>query len=414
MSKHVAILHYASPPVVGGVESTLAHHTRILCDAGFPVRILSGEGTPFDPRAEFILDPLFGSQHPEVLARSAELAAGEATPAFDDLTQRIEDHLRAALFGIDDCIVHNAHTLHKNLALSAALRRLLDDPSSPRFIAWAHDLAWTNAQYLPQLHEGYPWALLKEAWPRTRYVTVSEARQHELAALMGVPSARITVVPPGVDAPALLAWTPDLHRLNTRFGLLDADLLIVLPARLTRRKNIPYALETLAGVRAQSGLDARLIVTGPPGPHNPANAAYLRELLDLRESLGLAEAAHFLYIAGEGDQPFVPDDATVAALLRTADALLMTSAHEGFGMPVLEAGLLGVPVFAPAMPSVREIAGEDCWCFDPAVEPASVAARRLLAALDASPPARLRRKVRQTMRWETLVANRLLPLLEEA
>jgi len=124
-------------------------------------------------------------------------------------------------------------------------------------------------------------------------------------------------------------------------------------------------------------------------------------------------AAHFLYTAGEGDQPFVPDDATVAALLRTADALLMTSAHEGFGMPVLEAGLLGVPVFAPPMPSVREVAGEDCWRFDPNVEPAEVAARRMLAALDANPAARLRRKVRQTMRWETLVASRLLPLLEE-
>ena len=413
MSTHVAILHYASPPVVGGVESTLAHHTRVLCDAGFPVRILSGEGSPFDPRAEFIHDPLFGSQHPAVLARASELAAGEVTPAFDELTEMAGKHLRVALAGVDVCIVHNAHTLHKNMALTAALRRLLDDPAAPRFIAWAHDLAWTNAQYQPGLHDGYPWNLLREAWPRTRYVTVSEARQHELAALLGVSPASITVVPPGVDAPALLAWTPDMRRLEARFGLLDADLLIVLPARLTRRKNIPYALRVLAEVRAQSGRDARLIVTGPPGPHNPANAAYLRELLDLRVELGVQDAAHFLYTAGEGDQPFVPDDATVAALLRTADALLMTSAHEGFGMPVLEAGLLGLPVFAPAMPSGREVAGEDCWRFDPNVEPADVAARRLLAALDASPTARLRCKVRQTMRWETLVAQRLLPLLEE-
>lgn len=83
-------------------------------------------------------------------------------------------------------------------------------------------------------------------------------------------------------------------------------------------------------------------------------------------------------------------------------------------MPVLEAGLLGVPVFAPDMPSVREVAGEDCWRFDPAVEAPEIVARRLLAALDASPTARLRVKVRQTMRWETLVTGRLLPLLEDA
>jgi glycosyltransferase involved in cell wall biosynthesis len=154
-------------------------------------------------------------------------------------------------------------------------------------------------------------------------------------------------------------------------------------------------------------------VTGPPGPHNPANAAYLRELLEKRTALDLDDAAHFLYTAGDGDQPFVPDDPTVAALLRTADALLMTSTQEGFGMPVLEAGLLGIPVFAANMPSVREVAAEDCWRFDPMHDPAAVTARRLLSALDASAPARLRLKIRQTMRWESIVARQVLPLLDE-
>ncbi|MGL4648779.1 MAG: glycosyltransferase, partial [Caldilineaceae bacterium] len=231
--------------------------------------------------------------------------------------------------------------------------------------------------------------------------------------LFGVSPDAIAVVPPGVDIPELLAWTPDVARLNRRFGLLDADLLIVLPVRLTRRKNIGYALDVLAEVRAGSLRDARLIVTGPPGPHNPANAAYLRELLDRRAALGLDDAAHFLVLAGETDVAWVPDDATVAALLRTADALLMTSTQEGFGMPVLEAGALGVPVFAADMPSVREIAGENCWRFDPVFDPAEVTARRLLSALDSSAAARLRIKVRQTMRWDSLVAQRVIPLLEE-
>jgi glycosyltransferase involved in cell wall biosynthesis len=134
----------------------------------------------------------------------------------------------------------------------------------------------------------------------------------------------------------------------------------------------------------------------------------------LRESLGLVDAAHFLYTLGEGDEPFIPDDATVAALLRTCDALLMTSTQEGFGMPVLEAGLVGMPVFAADMPSVREVAGEDCYRFDPLVEAPEIVAQRLISALDSSPAARLRAKVRQTMRWETIVSERLVPLLKEA
>ena len=412
MSQPVVLLHYASPPGVGGVENTIERHAIALADLGVPVRIVSGEGAPFDPRIEVITDPLFGSQHPAVLDVARELAAGEVSSTFDTLRDSTLGRLREGIAGSGACIVHNAHTLHKNMPLTAALRLLVDEPGTPPFIAWAHDLAWTNAQYLPQLHEGYPWNLLRQAWPRTQYVTVSQARQAEMASLFEVPADSILVVPPGVDAPALLGWTPDMERLDARYHLLDADLLIVLPARLTRRKNLPYALQVLAEVREQTGRDARLIVTGPPGPHNPANAAYLKELLDLRAALGLDDAAHFLYTSDPDGQPYVPDNATVAALLRTADALLMTSTQEGFGMPVLEAGLLGVPVFAAEMPAVREVAGDDCWRFDPSVEPASVLAGRLLRAMHASPVARLRVRVRQTMRWDSIVANQLLPLLE--
>jgi glycosyltransferase involved in cell wall biosynthesis len=410
----ISFLHYASPPTVGGVESTIAQHARVLCDMGYRVRVISGDGGPFDPRIESVVDPLFGSQQAEILALNGELAAGEVSPAFYAMVETIREHLGKALAGSDVCIVHNAHTLHKNLALTAALRAMLDEPDPIHFIAWAHDLAWTNPQYQPALHDGYPWDLLRTVWPRTPYVTVSEARQRELAALLDIMPEAIVNAPPGVDVPALLAWTPEMSGLEARLHLLDADCLLLLPARLTRRKNIPYALRVLTEARAYGERDVRLIVTGPPGPHNPANAAYLRELLDLRESLGLVDAAHFLYTLGESEEPFVPDDATVAALLRTCDALLMTSTQEGFGMPVLEAGLVGMPVFAADMPSVREVAGEDCYRFDPLVEAPEIVAQRLISALDSSPAARLRAKVRQTMRWETLVSERLVPLLKEA
>lgn len=414
MSLTISFLHYASPPIVGGVEATIAQHARVLCDMGYRVRVISGDGGPFDPRIETIIDPLFGSLQPEILALNSELAAGNVPPAFYALTDTIREHLLRALGDSDVCIVHNIHTLHKNLALTAALRDLLDAPNPIRFIAWAHDLAWTNPQYQPALHHGFPWDLLRTRWPHTPYVTVSAARQRELAALLGVAPETVINAPPGVDVPSLLAWTPEMCGLEARLHLLDADCLLLLPARLTRRKNIPYALHVLAEARKQGGRDVRLIVTGPPGPHNPANAAYLRELLELREALGLNTAAHFLYTLGEADEPFIPDDATVAALLRSCDALLMTSTQEGFGMPVLEAGLVGLPVFAADMPSVREVAGEDCYRFDPMVEAPEVVVRRLLGALDASPAARLRVKVRQTMRWETIVTERLVPLLEDA
>ena len=39
----IAILHYSSPPIVGGVESVLAHHARLMADAGHEFPFLPGE-----------------------------------------------------------------------------------------------------------------------------------------------------------------------------------------------------------------------------------------------------------------------------------------------------------------------------------------------------------------------------------
>jgi hypothetical protein len=57
-------------------------------------------------------------------------------------------------------------------------------------------------------------------------------------------------------------------------------------------KNIELGLCWLAAIREQSGWDARLVVTGPPGPHNPTNAAYLEQLFLCVVNSFLDGAAH--------------------------------------------------------------------------------------------------------------------------
>src|SRR5690606_17181679 len=110
------------------------------------------------------------------------------------------------------------------------------------------------------------------------------------------------------------------------------------------------------------------IVTGPPGPHNPSNPGYLGELLQLRDELALTETAHFLYAYGSSDEPLIPDDTTMANLYQLADGLLFPSTQEGFGMPVLEAGLAGIPVFAADLPPLRSTGGDDALYFEPLME----------------------------------------------
>jgi mannosylglucosylglycerate synthase len=401
----IAILHYASPPTVGGVEATIAYHARGLTDLGYRVRVVSGSGTTFDPRIPTHVDPLFGSKHPDVLAVKAALDSGVVPPAFEPLVERQAAALRAALAGCDVCIVHNLHTLNKNLPLTAALARL----DTPRCIAWAHDLAWTNAQYQPELHDGYPWDLLRQVWRDTQYVTVSSARQGELAALLGISPDNIRVITSGVDPAGFFRWTDTTRRIVAAYGLLDADAILLIPARLTRRKNIELGLRVLAELRQQSGRDMRLVVTGPPGPHNPANPGYLGELLALRQTLALEDSAHFLYQLD--DPPLVPDDDTMADLYTLADALLFPSTQEGFGIPMLEAGLARLPAFAADIPPLRGTGGDDALYFHPSDDPADAIAARILRYLDDDAAYRFRLRVRREYRWETIIREGIVPLL---
>lgn len=410
MAKRITILHYASPPTVGGVESTIAYHARGLADLGYTVRVVSGSGASFDERVETHTNPLFGSRHPGILQLKQELDQGKLTAALDETLAQIIEALRAALADCDVCIAHNILTFNKNLPLTMALARL-HAAGAFHLIGWCHDLAWTNPQYQPELHEGYPWDLLRCVWTGARYVTVSEPRRGELAALLNVAPESIVVVPPGVDPARFFHWTPTTERLVGQLNLLDADGLLLVPARLTRRKNIALALRILAELRRQSGRDMRLIVTGPPGPHNPTNRGYLGELLDLRSTLSLDDSAHFIYTCD--DPPLIPDDNTMANLYHLADALLFPSIQEGFGIPVLEAGFVGLPVFCAAIPPLQAIGHNDAIYFDPLNEPAAHIAARIAATLDSYLPARLRVRVRQTYRWDSLIRNQLVPLLEE-
>ncbi len=392
----------------------IAHQARGLAKLGYSVRVVSGQGEPFDAGVETIIHPLLGSIHPDVLAVKNGLDQGIASPAFESLVNQIEGILRDALTDCDVCIAHNLLSLNKNLALTAALARL-HTRAGFRLIAWCSDLAWTNPQYLPELHDGYPWDLLRQPWVNTRYVTISQTRRIELAQLLNISPDSIALITPGIDPAAFFRWTPTTTGLVEQLGLLDADGLLLLPARLTRRKNIGLALRVLAALRRQSSLDFRLIVTGPPGPHNPANPGYLGELLRLRQELNLETSAHFLYTFGESsDKPLNLDDDTIADFYRLVDALFFPSIQEGFGIPILEAGLSGVPIFCADIPPLRGTAGEDATYFDPTQDDPEAIATQVLNTLASKATYRLRGRIRRNFRWETIIREQLIPLLEEA
>jgi glycosyltransferase involved in cell wall biosynthesis len=403
----IALLHYSSPPIVGGVESVLAQHARLMTKAGHSVSVFTGRGEDFQAHIPVCVFPLIDSRNPEVLEVKRHLDDGIVPSSFEELRSRIERDLQNSLAGFDLLIAHNVASLHKNLALTAAIKSASQRTEFPPLILWHHDLAWTTPRYRQEMHPGYPWDLLRTDWGSARHVVVSELRRRELADLLNIPPNAIRVVPNGVDINMFFKLDPQTIHLVDQMHLLDADPLLLLPVRITPRKNIELALNVLAELRARFP-QAMLLVTGPEGPHNPANGAYRSRLLELRDRLGLQGAAHFLADVAEG---FIPDE-VIADFYRLSDALLFPSLEEGFGIPVIEAAFDSMPVFYSDIPVLRELCGEDGTYFDPAADPASIAAL-VYDRLQSEITSRWARRARHIYTWDSIYTAHIGPLLQE-
>jgi len=407
---NIALVHYSAPPVVGGVESVIAHHARLMADAGHAVRIIAARGEQTDPRIPFIPVPLADSRNVRIDQMKHVLDRGEVPGDFAGITEDIAHALTEPLASVDVVIAHNVCSLNKNLALTAALHNWVETshPTTPsrRLIVWHHDLAWTTPRYRSELHDGYPWDLLRTAWPNVKQVVISNARRDELADLMQISHSSISVVPNGIDVAGFLKLEAQTQVLLEAIGALSSDLVLLLPVRITPRKNIELALRVLAQLR-NSFADPMLIVTGPLGAHNAANEAYFAKLKALRSTLALSGAAHFLAELSSTPMP----DAVIADLYRAADALFLPSREEGFGLPLLEAGLTRLPIFATDIPALRALASGDVHLFSPDEDPAMLA-RVVASRMGQNAQYRFAGRVRSQFAWPRVYRRHIAPLVE--
>jgi glycosyltransferase involved in cell wall biosynthesis len=281
-------------------------------------------------------------------------------------------------------------------------------------VAWHHDLAWIVPRYREEMHPGWPWDLLREDWDgaRIRHVAVSERRRAELASLFGLSAGDIYVIPSGLDVQRFFKLEAETVEIAGRLRLVEADLILLLPVRITRRKNIELAIRVAAALRASYPRVA-LVVTGPPGPHNPKNRIYLEELKALRRELGLepgsGEAASGVHFLADMVSDSLPDE-VISDFYRLADALILPSLEEGFGIPIIEAGLSGLPIFASDLPVLRELAGKNAYYFSPDGDPTTIAAT-VAETLSGLPEVTLKAKVRQDYTWDGIYTRKIAPLL---
>lgn len=412
-----AFLHYSASPVVGGVEAVMDAHARAFLDAGYPVTVIAGRG---EERAlphgtKLALAPEMDSQHPLILQVSEALEQGRVPQDFATLRQRLVGVLRPLLAEIDVVIVHNIFFKHFNLPLTAALFELVDEDLRAghprRWIAWGHDFTWTSPSSSGKVFPGPPWDLLRITHEGITYAVVSEQRRQELAGLLGLPAESIHLIYNGVDPRTWFGLSEEGWALVRRLELLAGDPVMLMTVRVTKAKNIEFAERVVKALK-EKNCNPKLVITGPPDPHNPASLEYFHELLRLRAELGVEDEVRFIYESGPNPgEPYEIPQSVAAELLRMGDLLFMPSHREGFGMPVLEAGLTGLPVVcSTGVPAAQEIGREYVYRFSPEDAPEAVAQTIQQVVLD-SPVSGFKRQIRLNLTWEQIFRRQIEPLL---
>ncbi len=180
MSKpSIGILHYAAPPVVGGVEAVIRAHLRTFLRTGYPVTMLAGRGErhALPHGCGFTLVPQMDTLHPEIARMTGDLNTGTLPEAFSGMVEELVASLAPLVAGFDHLIIHNVMTKHFNLPLTVALVRLIESGAIRHPIAWCHDFSWTSENSRKNVHPGYPWDYLRVALEGVDYVTVSQRRR---------------------------------------------------------------------------------------------------------------------------------------------------------------------------------------------------------------------------------------------
>ena len=409
MRYNIALLHYSCPPVVGGVEEIIRQQASLFYRYHHPVKILAGMGDYFQNGIEIEIHPLFSSRHKEIAKLQKE--PQKHLENLHTYAETIFDILKESLHDFDILIAHNVLSMPYNLPLTMALHRLADSRLIS-IINWNHDSPYFYKNYPAEL-DSEPYQILKKYNANIHYVTISESRAQEFQRLYKTNKGAITVIPNGIDPIRFFRLSDQTIRLIKEENLFQADLILAQPSRLHPRKNIELSIEVLHALRRQ-GKKAKLLLTGAFDPHERKTVQYFNKLIrmagDLNVRNDLIMVADYTFKSGEK----LPASRVIMHdLYLISDILFLPSKQEGFGIPLLEAGMIKLPIACSNIPPFQSIAGDNVLYFD-LEEAAEEIAEKIQNFLNSFGPARWFRQVMNQYVWDNIYHRDLLPLLQKA
>ncbi len=216
-----------------------------------------------------------------------------------------------------------------------------------RIVATVHDVAFRRlAEVYDQGNvRRQEWAIGRVARVADAVIAVSQMTADDLQELYLIDSVRISVVHHGVHPVSELV---DLSSVLSEFGLQPRNYFLFI-GRLEKKKNVATLVRAFDAWKQASGADTKLVLCGAFG--------FGEE--EIRSAIDQSAFASDVLLPG-----FISEEQKYA-LLSQALAYTLPSYYEGFGMPVLEAMVVGAPVIASDIPVMHEVCDDAALYADP-------------------------------------------------
>jgi alpha-1,3-rhamnosyl/mannosyltransferase len=171
-------------------------------------------------------------------------------------------------------------------------------------------------------------------------ITVSEVSKKDIVRVLGVPESKVKVAPCGVGSYVTAEPKPDLYSQHVPY-------FACMTARHFEAKNTALAIKAWRTFRERTGLPYKLLIGGGTSEKGRARLT----------EIGCGGDCKLL--------GFVPDD-SLSSFFHYAEALIVPSLYEGFGLPALEAMACGAPLISSNRASLPEVGGNAALYFDAA------------------------------------------------
>ena len=190
-------------------------------------------------------------------------------------------------------------------------------------------------------------AALKNACSRADHiVAISESTKSDLIQFFNINPDHISVVYPSASQNFQESVsTHDLALVKDRYALPTRYLLYV--GSITERKNLLGACKALFHIPESDRIP--LVVIGK-------HSGYVQKVYQYLQANNLSRWVYFREVESNSD---------LALIYKGADLFIYPSLYEGFGMPILEALMSGVPVVTSNTSSMPEVAGPQSTLVDP-------------------------------------------------